>query len=109
MFVSVLLIFIYVRKDKDKINPNDVTESETLIKETKHADETEISNDKNYKYKIVEEEGRLTVYETTYETIFIETAIETNLLPENTQKDLEDGIYFESDKDMYDFLESYSS
>lgn len=108
----VLLIFFLVTF-RNMINRNEISTSETETEQrnTESATEevTEILKESIYKYMIVEEEGRLTVYETKNRSVFIETAIKVKFLPYELQDDLLDGIYFESEEDMLDFLESYSS
>ena len=105
----VFFIFLFNKIIKRDENHGNGIETERIYTENNTDKATEISKDSGYRYVIMEEEGRLTVYETTYNTIFMDTAIKAIYLPEELQEDLLDGIYFETDKDMFDFLESYSS
>lgn len=113
VFLSIILIFlvfIFVGMRKTGRLPKKETKSSQINVETETNDAVEISQEfTNYEYFIIEEHGRLTVYETNTDIIFLETAIETELLPEQIQKNLRNGIYFETEKDLFDFLESYSS
>ena len=109
LFLLILIVFAFVKMGTRDELPDNETETEQETTENNRAEVTEITKETGYKYRIVEEEGRLTVYETKYKTVFLETAIKALYLPEEIQEDLIDGIYFETDKDMFDFLESYSS
>ncbi len=102
----VLLTFIYIKFNNDmnpktgdlqnqtEDNTNSITISQEYI---------------TYKFYVVEEDGRLVVYETKTQRIYAETGIETYTLPDEIRQNLETGIYFESEAELYDFLESYSS
>lgn len=107
--VSVLFVFVFVKTEKKEHLPGDDTEFEQVKTETENRNAVEIANEKDYKYTIVDDEGRLTVYIIKTKQIFLESAIETELLPAEIQEKLKTGIYFKNEKDMYDFLESYSS
>lgn len=60
-------------------------------------------------YYIVEKEGYLVVLEKDRETVFFETNIQFDLLPEELKNKVRNGISFETENELYDFLESYSS
>ena len=62
-----------------------------------------------YPYYIKAEHGRLVVYENNSGEIFMETGIGIYALPYDIQLNLEPGIFFSSEQELYDFLESYSS
>ena len=40
---------------------------------------------------------------------YMETGIESDCLPIELQEKLTNGIFFQTEKELYDFLESYSS
>lgn len=108
--ILIVLVFVFVKMRNDNKLPKNGTELSFITAETETEDMVEILQDNvNFKYYIIEEEGRLTVYEVETKEIFLETAIETELLPEQIQRSLETGIYFETEGDLFDFLESYSS
>ena len=111
ILIIFLLLFVFLlNKIKERNDSNENGNGTEQILTEKHTEKaTEILKNSGYKYVIIEEEGRLTVYETTNQTVFLETAIKVKYLPSELQEDLLDGIYFETDKDMFDFLESYSS
>lgn len=108
--ILLLLVFVFAKMRKEDELPKADTEFGQITTETDTNDAVEIVLEyTNYKYFIIEEHGRLTVYDTATKTIFLETAIDTELLPEQIQKNLHNGIYFETEEDLFDFLESYSS
>lgn len=64
---------------------------------------------KDYAYVIFARDGLLVVYKKNSETEYFETNIRVSDLEEKLAENLEKGIYFFNDQDLYDFLESYSS
>lgn len=61
------------------------------------------------KYYLKDEQGKLVVYENKNHEIYMETSIEIELLPESLKEELKTGVFFQTDAELYDFLESYSS
>ena len=62
-----------------------------------------------YKYMIYQDGERLTVYESDSITVFMETDILVDELPENMREQLKLGVGISTEEELYDFLESYSS
>ena len=62
-----------------------------------------------YKYMIYQDGERLTVYESDSITVFMETDILVEELPEDMREQLKLGIGICTEEELYDFLESYSS
>ena len=62
-----------------------------------------------YEYVIVEEEGYLLVYMQDLETIYMYTNIRLAELSESLQEEIRIGKPFKDLKELYDFLENYSS
>lgn len=62
-----------------------------------------------YSYMIYQDGERLTVYKADSTTVFMETNILVDQLPDDVQEQLKMGIGFQTEDDLYDFLESYSS
>ena len=54
-------------------------------------------------------DGRVAVFEKDKETMYIETAIPVEMLPESLRSDLKDGIAIDTEQELYEFLENYSS
>ena len=62
-----------------------------------------------YAYIIFERDGRLSVYYGDNETLYMETGILKEYLPEELREELKVGIRFATQDELFDFLESYSS
>ena len=62
-----------------------------------------------FSYYIKDDDGRLVVYDTKTQSIFAQTGIETDTLPVELQSELDTGLFFQTEEDLYNFLESYSS
>ena len=62
-----------------------------------------------YKYIIYQDGERLTVYESDSVTVFMETDILVEDLPEDMREQLNLGVGICTEEELYDFLESYSS
>ena len=60
-------------------------------------------------YKLVVTDGCLQVYVAETGTLYMETAIAYDLLPERVQMQIDEGKYFESEEALLEFLENYSS
>lgn len=77
---------------------------------TEEKTEISISNmDVAYEYMIVEEEGYLLVYMKDLKTVYMYTDIQLSGLPYSLQKEIRMGKPFSDLKELYDFLENYSS
>ncbi|MDO5402911.1 MAG: BofC C-terminal domain-containing protein [Eubacteriales bacterium] len=63
------------------------------------------------KYYIIEEDGRICIYEIREgENVFYDYgAVEKNLMTEEMQFKLKNGIYINSEPELYEFLQTYSS
>jgi len=88
-------------------------ESVEYVEETEMAPPPELMESmavpENYAYVIYEKDGVLMVYEKDGRTEYFETNIRVRDLEENMLENLKTGIYFETEEELYDFLESYSS
>ena len=111
IFLAILVIILallYVKFFNDtKQNENGV-----LTEENQNQKEEALTISQTYvyyPYYLKEEYGRLVVYEAKTQTIYAQTGIETEYLPVEIQEDLKSGIFFESEEELYNFLESYSS
>ena len=62
-----------------------------------------------YTYVIKQKNGVLVVYQSDGVTEFFETNIRIRDLDANMVEKIENGIFFSDDRELYDFLESYSS
>ncbi len=102
----IALTWIYIRFANDtQLHDNGV-----LTKENKQENALEISQEYvSFQYYIKDDDGRLVVYETKTQSIYAQTSIETDTLPEEIQDHLDTGIFFQTEEELYNFLESYSS
>ncbi len=110
IFLAILVIvlaWLYI-----KFN-NETSPKENMIStENDVSKEQSITISQEYiscPYYIKAVHGRLVVYETKSQEIFMETSIEIYTLPSEIQEKLEPGIFFQTEGELYDFLESYSS
>lgn len=62
-----------------------------------------------YEYILLEEKGYVAVYHTDRKTLYASTDILVSELPEELQKEIEEGKYISSEEQLYNFLENYSS
>ena len=62
-----------------------------------------------YTYVIKQKNGVLVVYQSDDVTEFFETNIRIRDLDADMVEKIENGIFFSDDRELYDFLESYSS
>ncbi len=76
----------------------------------------EIQLQKNYsnsaikmRFYMVSKDNKLVVYYEDMETVFLTTDISMENLPENVRLEILNKKYFESEEELYNFLESYSS
>jgi hypothetical protein len=63
----------------------------------------------SYSYIILEEDGHLLVYYSDNMTVFFDSGISAGNLPESLLTELETGIRFSDEEELYEFLENYSS
>lgn len=110
IFLAILVIvlaWLYI-KFNNETNPkeSDISTENTVSKE----EAITISQDYvTCQYFIKAEDGRLVVYDTKTQDLFMETGIEIKSLPADIQEKIESYIFFETERELYDFLESYSS
>lgn len=102
----IALTWLYIRFSNDtQLHDNGV-----LTNENEQENALEISQDYvAFQYYIKDDNGRLVVYETKTQMVFAQTGIETDTLPAELQTELSTGLFFQTEEDLYNFLESYSS
>ncbi len=76
----------------------------------------EVKIQKNYEkgadkvhYYIMVRDNKLVVYYEDMQTVFLTTEISLDSLPEDVKREVLQRKYFETEEEMYNFLESYSS
>lgn len=62
-----------------------------------------------YKYWLKAVDGYIVVYKEDKSTVYFNTHISVSLLPEEEQKNLEEGKYIKNIHDLYNYLQSYTS
>lgn len=114
IFISLILIFVviilFTTADKTKNNTTEQskmqeTESQESNEEAVYSSKTEES----YQYIIFDVDGHLLVYYADNSTVFFDTGIQTKNLSEDMKSALEKGIRFQTEEELYEFLENYSS
>ena len=105
--IVIVLAWLYIKYN-----------NETELKENVISTENDVSKEEavtisqeyiSAKFYIKEEYGRLVVYKSKEQRIYMETSIEIRDLSEELQKKIQEGIFFQTEAELYDFLESYSS
>ena len=104
----ILLVWLYIKfYNENKVNENELS---TEVKIVKEEDAITISEDYHlYEFYIKDENGKLVVYQTKNQEFYMETGISTYTLPLVIRERIMSGIFFETEAELYDFLESYSS
>ena len=104
----ILLVWLYIKfYNENKINENELS---TEVKIVNEEDAITISeNYHSYEFYIKDESGKVVVYQAKNQEFYMETGISTYTLPLVIQEKLISGIFFETEAELYDFLESYSS
>lgn len=78
--------------------------------QTEHIDSAEsMAVQKPYRFVIKILEGKLAVYGSDGTTVFFETGIDAANLEESLLNRIEEGLFFEAETDLYEFLENCSS
>ena len=63
----------------------------------------------NLHFYVLAKDNKLVVYYEDLETIYLSTDIDMDSLPKQVQLEILKKKYFESEEELYNFLESYSS
>lgn len=109
---------IFIEISEQRAAQKNETEEQSLesveyVEETEMVPPPELAESmavpENYAYVIYEKDGVLMVYEKDGKTEYFETNIRVRDLEEKMLENLQKGIYFETEEELYDFLESYSS
>lgn len=110
IFLAIIVIalsWLYIKYNNETYSEENVITTENNISK-----EQSVTISQEYitcPFYIKEKDGRLIVYESKSKQIYMETSIEITTLPLEMIEKLETGIFFESESELYDFLESYSS
>lgn len=114
--ISVCLLFVLLlagslwidqtMRSSEKTKPEEVAEE--MVTDTEKMTES-MSHLSYTKYYVHASEGYVVIYQADHETVYCETSIRVEHLPEELQSGLKEGIALCSDEELYEFLENYSS
>ena len=114
--ISVCLLFVLLlagslwidqtMRSSEKTKPEEVAEE--MAADTEKMTES-MSHLSYTKYYVHAQEGYVVICQADHETVYCETSIRVEHLPEELQSSLEEGIALYSDEELYEFLENYSS
>ena len=84
-----------------------------VIKDTDHADKTPAHSEaaalsENHAYYMKNNDGNIIIYNNDH-SVFEFTDLQPEFLPDHIVNELTQGVYFQSQEDLYEFLETYSS
>ena len=110
-FLFVLAITASLWIDRTIRHSFEGTEIEPSVTEIQDSEEVAASMFEFHpaKYYLAERDGKIAVYQAESDTLYFETSISTDRLSEKLRTELNDGIFFTTEKDLYEFLENYSS
>ena len=77
--------------------------------EASAAPDSVVNDTGSHEYYLVEEDGRVTIYRIEGRTLFEYTGITVDSLPEELQGEIAHGKRVSGEKELYGFLENYSS
>ena len=104
--VALVLIFFAFAKISDKEEEQPVEEDRMLLTENSSIPS---ASEQQAKYMVLLENDTVVVYEIVDWKKYLTTDITKERLPEDVVEDLRDGMDFFSEKDLFAFLENYSS
>ena len=100
---TILLVVLFVIAYR-------ISYSRALDKNEMHTEnDTSVQKELEICYYIKDTDGYVTVYESDQKTVYEYTSILVSELPEQIQEDLKEGIKVTSLRQVYGFLENYSS
>ena len=109
--VVIALTLLYIKFSNETARNKLPDNTENVEKTTENNTQSIISSNEyiTYYFYAKNDNGRISIYDVKTQTLYMETGIEVGLLTEELQQELESGIYFKTEEELYDFLESYSS
>ena len=104
----ILLVLMYIKFYNENRLPDPKMSTELDVEEKE--DSIAISQEyEAFAFYLKDEQGNVVVYTTENHAFYMETGILTYTLPAEIQQKLFTGIFFKTEAELYDFLESYSS
>lgn len=112
--IIVLFLLFLVYQSRGGETPDMSGEQTEKVAEAENTTEAEVFTEsmqimENEKYYLKESDGYLTVYDSKTNEIYCETNIRFEFLSAEMQEKLKTGVTFQTEAELYDFLESYSS
>lgn len=80
--------------------------SQTEIAEESASDEDDMEN---YRYKLVNDNNYVTVYQLPENELYEYTDVIMDVLPVELQEEIHQGKYLKNERELYNFLENYTS
>lgn len=108
-FVSLAILVCAAYNISYRISLSDYTEPETSVTEAPAAAANAGNPTPLYQYYLMAEDGYISVYLDDKTTLYENTTIRFESLPQKLQKEIQDGKYLKDDRELYNFLENYSS
>lgn len=110
----ILVVYLLSIQQNTGIGKENLTASTERISDEKNTEQIVRSTEiiaicEPYTYVIKQKNGVLVVYQSDGVTEFFETNIRIRDLDADMVEKIENGIFFSDDRELYDFLESYSS
>lgn len=109
IFLWIALVLIFIAIGLFRVNSDNLGPEGKQITEPMTTEEVKPSSVEDYAFRITVEEDYLVVYKTTDTEAYFYTDICTTSLPEEVLDTIARGITFSTEKELYDFLENYSS
>jgi hypothetical protein len=115
LFLICILIAVFSTVEQKRIKrqeiaePQQIQEADDIPDATETESVTSSKEEGSYSYIILEEDGHLLVYYSDNMTVFFDSGIPAGNLPESLLTELETGIRFSDEEELYEFLENYSS
>lgn len=110
-FLVIVLAWIYIivfNADKERGSKQSTQDNSQYIDSSENAVQIDNPYETN-RYYALADHGRVSVYHANTQELYMETGIEASALPEELQESLSSGLFFTTEEELYDFLESYSS
>ena len=109
-FLAILLTLLYVKLVNESKPQEESTQKNVQLVQKTTKESIMISQEYiPYRFYIKEEDERLVVFLTETKEKYMDTGITVESLSVDLKKQLESGIFFQTEAELYDFLESYSS
>lgn len=113
--ILIVLSFLSIAQMVDRNNnqtnsARTDTPRHTAPEQTTEEPSIEISDyESNYRFILLNDNGKVTVYHSDNVTVYLDTGISVDTLPQELQNQLMYGIRFTTEMELFEFLENYSS